>query len=116
MTTIAYTIGRTTAYDQGLVENKDLHKLGRKIKDAADCPNDCPDGYPGGWVWKTLPEANRFLDSRLNEFESSWDKNDFSVYEIELTTDWDNGVSFNSENGIYNLLHDAKIIRKTRVS
>jgi hypothetical protein len=106
----AYTIGRTRSYDLGLTEPKGLCKLGLRGPNSYDCP-DCPEGYPGGWVWKTIEEADNFRKDRLNQFEPNWNPEEFSVYEIQLTAGWEVDVS-ETNDGFNNLLVDSKIIKK----
>lgn len=102
---LAYTIGATQIYDICLRHNKQTHKLSKE-KD-----------YNGAYVWKTVKEAKRFLNSE--EFlKINWgngrsrEPKDFSVYQIKLPNCWDEDVF--SENGINYLLSDAIITSKMK--
>lgn len=106
----AYTIGRTSSYDQSLSEHPEgVTKLGR----IEPCLDD-PEGYPGGWVWHTKAEANRFRLDGLRQAEPQWDPETFSVYLLQLQGSWASDVSPdpNPVDGVHNLLVDATILRK----
>ena len=105
----AYTIGRTSSYDKGLRENDKLTKIGRLPASETD-----PEGYPGGWVWKTAEEADEFRLKGLRQAEPSWDPETFSVYLLLLPNTWTESVSTEprTEDGVHNLLIDALILRR----
>lgn len=90
----AFTIGHAPSYDKAL-ETPPVYKLG-KGADPAD------PKYPGGWVWPTAADAAAFLVS------DHW-----AVYELALPGEWDSCVSAQpGEDGVYNLLCNAEVIRK----
>jgi hypothetical protein len=96
----AFTVGRTTRYDESIRTNP--MKTGRH------------DDYLGGWVWSTPAEAQLFLDSgRIEQVSELRDPATFSVYELELPTGWAEDVTAAPEvDGVHRLLHDARILRK----
>ena len=101
MTQTAYTVGRTSSYDRALSEEPEVKKLG-----AYGPTEKEPDGYSGGCVWLFFNEADMF---RVNKLQTE----KFSVYELELPNSWAEDISTQlGEDGMYNLLHDAKIMRK----
>ncbi len=98
---IAYTIGRTSAYDKNLSYFEPLKKLG-KMK-----------GYEGGWVWLTAEEAEHFKNNDMRKCCPEWEPKNFSVYQLNLPNSWDKDVSKEpGEDGIHSLLNDAIIVRK----
>lgn len=110
MIDLAYTIGRTSSYDRGLLELPgELTKLGR----IESCPDD-PEGYPGGWVWKTKNEADQFRLEKLQLVAPEWDLTTFSVYQLQLQGSWASDVSAepNPSDGVHNLLKNALIVQK----
>jgi hypothetical protein len=104
----AYTIGRTSSYDQALAEatpEKPIKKTGNHEVSA-----EWPDGYEGGWVWKTIEQANIFRCIDLQKYEPTWKSEDFSIYELEIS-DWDQDTYAHS-SGYNCLLNDTQILRK----
>ncbi len=92
----AYTIGRTMSYDQALNEGP-VYKTGAR------------DDYFGGWVWKTVQEAEDFLKTTHLPFMTDL----FSIYELKLPHCWKENVSTNPDiYGVHNLLNNAEIIEK----
>lgn len=97
---VAFTIGRTKTYDDELAKGEN-NKLGKT------------EDYPGGWVWKTGDEAYIFIRNQLKTIVPQWNPDDFSVYALTLPTGWDADVSAEpGSDGVHNLLHDAKIIKR----
>jgi hypothetical protein len=109
MTALAYMIGRTSAYDQCLIENnlEEKKKLGKRVPSEG-----FPEGYEGGCVWRTPSEANNFRLNHLHIMDPSWKPDSFSVYELELPNGWNLDTSYNSKNQYSNLLVDSLILRK----
>jgi hypothetical protein len=70
MTKTAYTIGRTTVYERGIYTPGGVKKA------------------EGGWVWKTIQQAQYFIDNQMQQMEPSWKPEDFSVYELCLPNNW----------------------------
>jgi hypothetical protein len=101
---LAYTIGRTSSYDQALAEEPKVKKLGRK-----PLCDEFPEGYRGGSVWRTATEAVVYLTS--GHLQVGWHPEDFSVYELELPGLWEDATE--PDDGFSNLLMDSVIRRKT---
>jgi hypothetical protein len=104
----AYTLGATKSYDQCLIEEECPKKLGERAPDEA-----FPDGYEGGWIWKTPEEAEHFRINFLHEFLSDMCTKNidrFCIYELELPNTWE----IDAKPGVncYHLKNDAKIVRK----
>lgn len=97
----AYTIGHTKSYDTSLASSNPVHKIGRREE----------DDYAGGWVWLKYEEAESFL--KADELMIDGVKRntaDFSIYELELTGDYNDNISMDVDKyGIHHLLHDARI-------
>ncbi len=74
-----YTFGRTSAYEKALRDNSKIEKCG-KTKD-----------HDGGTVWKTLEQAQAFVDSLPNKHCPEWYAKDFSVYGVDA--DWNKDVT-----------------------
>jgi hypothetical protein len=105
MSEFVYTIGRTSSYDEAVADAQDHMKLGKRGPS-----QEFPEGYDGGWVWKTPAEANTFRVDHLREFEPEWDPTTFSVYKLELPTSWEVDV-YKSGSSVYSsLLNDSKIV------
>ena len=113
MSNIAYTIGRTTAYDQAVIEGG-VKKLGRREVDPND-PNE--PAYEGGWVWRRWRDAENFRTNLMSIEIPAWAPIDFSVYELELPTSWEVDVvpepiiKSKTAGGAHFLLHDSRIVR-----
>lgn len=102
-----YTIGRTTSYDEALLYPQGVHKLG-----AYEPTSEEPEGYKGGWVFKTIQEALE-LKKTIHKFD--WNPEEFSVYELKLPNNWEQDVSKDpDEDGVHHLLVDALIVRKVQ--
>ena len=96
----AYTIGFTKSYDYNLSEIDDCKKLGKQ-----EISEDYPDGYDGGWVFKSIQEANDFIKKEKLI--------GFSVYQLELPTSWDVDVNkIIGDDGAFNLLNNSLIVKK----
>jgi hypothetical protein len=99
---IAYTIGRTSSYDEALATEPKVTKTGRR------------DDYSGGWVWKTQQEAEAFRHTP--EFRAAFPQarpDEFSCYVLELPEPWERAVSqVPGADGVHNILVDARILRK----
>lgn len=104
---IAYTLGRTSSYDESLASGEPLSKLGvRPIS-----PED-PEGYGGGWIWQTAQEAHDFLNGPFSN-DYDWLPEDFSIYEVELVNGWDIDVLLTTgSDGVHRLKNDSRIIGK----
>jgi hypothetical protein len=99
----AYTIGRTTSYDEALATDEP-EKVGKN------------DGYDGGVVWKTAQEARDFLNSgRKFGMLKFADIKDYSVYELELKNNWNIDVTDYTIEDTYRLLNNAKIVKKVNI-
>jgi hypothetical protein len=113
MSNIAYTIGRTTAYDQAVIEGG-VKKLGRREINPTD-PNEPP--YEGGWVWRRWGDAENFRANLMSIEIPGWASMDFSVYQLELPTSWEDDVTpepickGKTASGAHFLLHDSRIVR-----
>ena len=96
---LAYTIGNQVSYDYDLATKPIVRKIGWQEMPGAD-------PYPGGWVWKTIAEAQAFLAV----LDAPWVG---AVYEICLPTDWNTDVNpIPGPDGVHNLLHDSVILRR----
>ena len=103
----AYTVGHTVNYDRNLAEatpNEPVRKVGERQD----------EDYAGGWVWRTPEDAQSFLDDQERKgWPDDWQASDFSIYELELPTNWDTNVSLQThDDGVHRLLHDAVIVGK----
>lgn len=110
MTEFAFTIGRTSGYDQALIEAEATGIIRLKIGRQPD--------YSGGWVWRTREEAKAFINQGKIEISGvPQDPSTFSVYGLILPTSWDVDVSKDlDEFGVHMLLNDAKIVGLTGVT
>lgn len=96
----AFTIGHTKSYNQGLLENPHLTKIGKT------------EDYDGGWVWKTVEEAQAFIWSQ-DFLKIDWgdgkprDPENFSVFGLILSS-WEDTYLINEQR---HLLCDAKLFR-----
>lgn len=87
-----YTIGNTKNYNTYLKEIPNLKKKGRDRD------------YQGGSVFKTLEDAENYLDDlELN--------NEYSVYGVEADWDKDTDTSLDGSTRYRDLLIDSKIIK-----
>jgi hypothetical protein len=108
MSKVAYTIGRTTSYEQAIREPGGTKKLGRR-------PDDDPP-YEGGWVWSTIQQANDFRTGLMETLFPNWKSQEFSVYELDLPNGWEVDVSpdpiapGDTACGAHFLLNDAQIV------
>ncbi len=101
----AFTVGRTTSYEETLGQ-PNAKKLGLRL--------DWDPPYHGGWVWRTKEEAQKFLDSgRIEEVSDLKDPATFSVYGLLLPNGWDTDVSKEPDpsDGVYRLLNDATYVK-----
>ena len=108
MSKIAYTIGHRASYDESLIRESVVMKIGRRLKESPP--------YLGGSVWPTIEEAIAFIrDDNIIIDGMKRDACKFAVYEIILPTGWEVDVSSTRDSdlsGSYSLLNDAPIIRK----
>jgi len=81
-----YTIGRTAAYEKNFIDLPIVEKLGRT------------DDYPGGCVWKTREEAEKYCQG------------DYSVYGVDADWEKDTEASI-VNNGCHDLLKTSKLIK-----
>jgi len=102
---IAYTLGHSRNYDQALLDEPIVTKIGKT------------EDYEGGWVWSTPEAARDFLVSK--EFLTlDWgdgkprNPDNFSIYVLKLSNTWAEDVSEPDELGNKHLLHDAQILNK----
>lgn len=109
MTVLAYTIGRTSSYDQCLIKDnpEEKKKLGKRIPSEG-----FPEGYEGGCVWRTPSEANHFRLNFIHTMDPTWKPDSFSVYELELPHGWNLDTDYNDKYKYSNLLVDSLILRK----
>ncbi len=65
-----------------------------------------PDGrpYPGGWVWQTVAEAERFI--AVNGLDAT-----HRVYGV--LADWDSDAALGEGEATRRLIRDAEIVRLT---
>jgi len=92
----AYTIGNEHGYDETLASGTAVYKLGKRPE----------EDYPGGWVCKTIDDAQNFINDQDLPFKAA-------VYEIELPGTWETDVTSKpGGDGVHNLLVNAKIIKK----
>lgn len=119
----AYTIGNKSSYDKTL-EETGVRKIGRRHPST-----DFPDGYEGGWVWKTPEDARIWLQGKDSEDSEdserpyrrygdsmiSFDDRDpvlCDVYGLLLPNGLDIDVEESvGQNGVYCLINDALIIK-----
>lgn len=98
---IAFTIGHTRSYDQGLLENPQLTKLGKT------------EDYNGGWVWKNVEEAWSFIWSQ-DFLKVDWgdgkprNPENFSVFGLMFSS-WEEDTYLINDQ--IHLLHDAQLFR-----
>lgn len=95
---LAFTIGRTSTYEEALQKPAGAKKLGKHGPTTDD-----PEGYGGGIVWKTREEAEAYLKKK--------DLFDFSVYALSLPKGFDEATY--PKDGYSFLLVDAPILRGT---
>lgn len=89
----AYTIGNREGYDHALEERGYLEKIGRE-----------DDGYLGGWVWRTVDEAQAFIANSTLPFKAQ-------VYGLVLPNGWEQDVSAEPEaDGVHRLQVNAQIV------
>lgn len=103
MAEVAFTIGNRISYDRSLAENPKLQKLGQRLDE------DPP--YEGGWVWRTLGQASRFIEENPDlGFPPA-------VYAVTLPTGWVVDVSPepHANDGVHRLLHDAVLLHYCRL-
>lgn len=96
-----YTIGHEESYRRGLACGP-LRKIGRRLP----C-DEFPDGYPGGYVFRTVEEAERRIAERYADAG-------YTVFGLLIDAwKWDlaYGVVARSEDGWWHhLLVDAEIV------
>lgn len=93
-----YTIGHRENYLKNIERYGTIQKLGRLAPGVDD---RYPEGYPGGYAFKTLEDAQRGL---IEENPSgTW-----AVFGIEA--DWDQDTAPDSDGWWHSLLKDADII------
>src|SRR6266699_3650809 len=97
---IAYTVGHTASYHEVITTEPNPTKIG------------CTSDYEGGWVWRSIEEAQTFLNSDA-WFQVDWgdgklrDPKQFSAYGVVLPNGWEQDVIV--EDGMGHLLVDAKL-------
>lgn len=102
----AYTLGHKTSYDKALVEKPSVKKLGKRPVGHPDVP----EGYDGGWVWKTAEEAHAYYAGNKEAIEGEKNRR-FAVYRLKLKGTWESDVSKRrATDGVHRLLVDAKIV------
>ncbi|HEY8097147.1 MAG TPA: hypothetical protein VIE65_13775 [Methylobacter sp.] len=128
----AFTIGNKESYDESLADWPS--KIGRRPIDDPDFPN----GYAGGWVWRSAAAAHAWLsgidsisdDGGIPEFRRHGDYKisfeggqpvECDVYGLILSSGWELDVSENQMDGPlydefdpfrpYVLLNDSLIVR-----
>lgn len=91
-----YTLGKTEAYERYFRDNYPVptYKLGRRL---------LPKKYPGGSVWQTREDAQRFADINPG----------FSVYTVDA--DWITDTVPSSDGDWHDLLRDAVIVESLAV-
>lgn len=101
---VAYTLGHTASYNQSIESPKGATKLG-----------SCED-YDGGWIWKTIKEADNFRKS--DKFlKINWGDDTprppekFSVFEVHLINGWQDISKEPNEDGAYTLLVDSRLAK-----
>jgi len=99
MTSRAFTIGRTSSYD-------------------ASIANDPDDVWKaeGGWIFKTLADAEGFLQRNQGKtFDDGGFTLDasFSIYGLELVDAWEDYVGDDPPNAerVYRLIRPAQIVK-----
>src|SRR5690554_6526132 len=92
-----YSIGLKLKYEQAFATRRPVMKLGRGIGS---------DGkpYPGGWVWRTVDDARRFLAEQGLEATHG-------VYGI--LADWDRDAELLPGDQTKRLIRDAEVVRLT---
>jgi hypothetical protein len=97
---VAYTLGKTESYDQAL---------------ATEPPEKCVK-MEGGWIWRSVEEAEAFLWSE-DFLKVDWGDNilrppeKFSVYKIELVNGWQDVSPIPGKDGIYHLLVNSRFYK-----
>lgn len=93
-----YTIGHKENYLAAIREHGAIQKLGRRPPGFFD---DYPDGYPGGYAFKTIEDAKRGL---VEEDEHvTW-----AVFGLEA--EWERDTTPAKDGWWHELLNDANII------
>lgn len=104
---LSYIIGKTEVYDN--------YMIGKYEQGSRAVSESEPFGYAGGWVWKTIMEAEEFKERYLGILIPGRDPADYSIYEVELQSGWifdvlkgkiGFGISVN------HLITDALILRR----
>jgi hypothetical protein len=102
---IAYIIGKTEFYND--------YMIGKYEQGARLVSEEEPFGYAGGWVWKTIAEAEEFRDRYLQTLMPNCYPEDYSVYEVELHSGWIFDVlSKRGFEKMNHLISDALILRR----
>jgi len=84
-----YTIGNTTNYNQFFIDQERPQKLGR-------CSYS-----PGGSVWRTFDEAQKYLNGI--------DSDEFSIYGV--IADWEKDTIQGEGKGWHDLLKNADLVK-----
>jgi hypothetical protein len=102
----AFTFGHKKSYDESLRTEPEVTKLGY-----CDKPKDF---YPGGACWKTLIEAEAWLNARDRKFDFGKGPVECDVYGLILPHGWKQDVNLEDPNplGFHHLLNDARIVPK----
>lgn len=90
---MSYTVGYAENYDKAL-EDGPVTKIGKRGPGVFD---DCPEGYPGGWVFSTVGEAAKVARAHIG----------YGIYEL--------GGTFTTRRGGDGHLcldNDAKVLRR----
>ena len=77
---LSYIIGKTEIYDN--------YMIGKSEQGSRAISESEPFGYAGGWVWKTILEAEEFKERYLSILMPGSDPADYSIYEVELQSGW----------------------------
>ena len=96
-----FTAGHASVYDEALSRYPSLCKIGRRE------PSDAfPQGYVGGWVFRTREDAVAFAEAVHPEVPFR-----LAAYGLILPTSWEEDVSPEpGPDGVHHLLHDARVV------
>lgn len=93
-----YTIGHEANYLATLAEHPTMRKVGRRPPGTYD---EYPDGYPGGYAFRTAADAQRRIDE-------AYPTAGFAVFGIDA--DWEMDTVPAVDGWWHSLVNDARVI------
>lgn len=93
-----YTIGHKVNYLNAIEKHGTIQKLGKKPP--GDDP-DYPNGYPGGYAFRTLEDARRGLVEE--DKHGTW-----AIFGIDA--DWEQDTEPSNDGWYHHLIRDADIV------